>query len=207
MSDTKRVGVVLREDRKRARVGGLEVRLEMREEVGRLAKVVALADAVECDDRHARFDGGVELEEAPRAREHLLGLEEHDHVRVQDVTHKLSKVTEVVRVCARASRMQRRRRFVSVASEGSRGARAVLTEENVGIEQRFKLLLQQPCLGAAIDFMVTEEVRKGFGAVSVPRPRGFELTGLKPPLRRCRRDKFTPRGWCGGFPPPFDFSP
>ena len=58
---------VLNQHVERVRVHPLERRLEVQEEIRGLGVAVALADAVERDDGHALGDGGVELEEAPRA--------------------------------------------------------------------------------------------------------------------------------------------
>ena len=84
---------------KRGGVVGLEARCEVREEIARLVEGVALPHAVKRDDGHALGDGSEELEETPRSREHLLGLEEHEHVRVLDVVEQSSEIAEVVRVC------------------------------------------------------------------------------------------------------------
>ena len=46
----------------------------------RCRKVVALAGTHEGDDGDASRGGGVELEQTPRAVEHLLGLKEHNDV-------------------------------------------------------------------------------------------------------------------------------
>ena len=65
----------------------------------RRRKVVALARAHEGDDGDTGGGGGVELEEAPWVSEHSLGLEKHDHVRVEDVADEQAEVAEFVRIC------------------------------------------------------------------------------------------------------------
>ena len=50
---------------------------------------------------NASLGSDVELKQTPRAGEHLLGLEEHDHVRVEDMADKLPEVAKVVGICGR----------------------------------------------------------------------------------------------------------
>ena len=92
MRGVERVHAVLLQHFHRGRVELGELGLEVEEQVGGLAKVVAPARAVERHDRYALHDGGVELEEAPRALEDLARLEEHEHARVFDVREQLAEI-------------------------------------------------------------------------------------------------------------------
>ena len=64
--------------------------------VVRCWSIVALARAHHGDDGDTSGGGCVELEQALRVEEHLFGLEEHDHVRVEDVADELAAIVEVV---------------------------------------------------------------------------------------------------------------
>ena len=94
--DVERVGAVVLDDVPTEQGKGS---VEVEERVRGVGKVVALAGADERDDRDALLDGGVDLEEAPRAAEHLLGLEDHEGVRVRDVGKHGAEVAEVVCGC------------------------------------------------------------------------------------------------------------
>ena len=76
-----------------------QARVQVKQVVLCRSKIIALARAHEGDDRDAGGGGGVEFEQATRAEEHLLGLEEHDHVRVEDMADKFPEVAKVVGIC------------------------------------------------------------------------------------------------------------
>ena len=114
----------------------MQARVEVEQVILRRRRVVALAGAHEGDDGDSRGSGGVELKQAPRAEEHLLGLEEHDHVRVEDVPNEIAEVTKVVRVCALRESGRAHTSLVCSrrARDEERGVGAALAEENFGAE-------------------------------------------------------------------------
>ena len=66
---------------------------------------------------------------------------------------------------------------MSNAKEGVRVA--ALAEKYLGVEHRFKLLLDQPRLGGAGLLVVAEEARKSLGAVAMASPHGLDLIGFE----------------------------
>ena len=51
---------------------------------------------VEGNDGHVVGDGGEELKDDPRTREHGLGLQDDEHLRVFDVVEEKAQVRQVV---------------------------------------------------------------------------------------------------------------
>ena len=70
----------------------------------------------------------------------------------------------------------------------SRGAGA-LAKKHVGLKHGFERLLYQSRLGGASLFVVAEEARQPFEAVTVASPCGFDLVGLE--------YAYFGRGWLG----------
>ena len=52
-------------------------------------------------------------------------------------------------------------------------------EKDLGIENRFELLFDEPRLGGTGLFVVAEEARKPLRAVAVAISRGLELVGME----------------------------
>ena len=93
-----RLHAVLPQQIARARVDAIQKRVQVREQVRRLGEVVALAADRDGDHRHARIDGGDHLQKAPRPRQDLGRLHDHEHVAVAHGVEKLSQIPQIVAV-------------------------------------------------------------------------------------------------------------
>ena len=99
MSNAQHRSIVGLEHSSRGGVRRGQARVKVEQVVLCRRKVVALARACERDDGNAGGSGGVQFEQAPRAGEHVFGLKEYDHVRIEYVADELTEVTKIVGVC------------------------------------------------------------------------------------------------------------
>ena len=84
---------------RRARVGAVELGVEVLEEGGRLVELVLVGAAhAHRDDRDPLLHRGVQLEQAVRAAQHVARLEEQQDVALLHLVEQLRQVGEVVRV-------------------------------------------------------------------------------------------------------------